>query len=78
MGKLPLIGIAEAAANAAKVIEAARSKGDEVIYIRHETPSADAPIFTPGSSGVEINSAVRPPASRSFSSTFLTRSVRPS
>src|SRR5262245_61537860 len=62
-GKLPLIGIAEAAANAAKVIEAARSKGDEVIYIRHETPSADAPIFTPGSSGVEINSAVRPAAS---------------
>ncbi len=59
-GKMPLVGIADAAANAARVIEAARSKGDEVIYIRHETPSPDAPIFTPGSTGVEINSAVRP------------------
>jgi nicotinamidase-related amidase len=59
-GKLPLVGIADAAANAAKVIESARAKGDEVIYIRHETPSASAPIFTPGSTGVEINSAVNP------------------
>jgi nicotinamidase-related amidase len=59
-GKLPLVGIADAAANAAKVIESARAKGDEVIYIRHETPSASAPIFTPGSTGVEINSAVSP------------------
>ncbi len=59
-GKLPLVGIAEAAANAAKVIAAARAKGDEIIYIRHEAAAPDAPIFTPGSAGVEINSAVKP------------------
>lgn len=59
-GKLPLVGINDAAANAAKVIEAARAKGDEVIYIRHEGAGANAPVFTPGSTGVEINSAVRP------------------
>lgn len=59
-GKLPLVGIADAAANAAKVIDAARAKGDEVIYIRHESAGKDAPVFTPGSTGVEINSTVRP------------------
>ena len=59
-GKMPLVGMADAAANAAKVIEAARSKGDEVIYIRHESPRPDAPLFAPGSTGVEINSTVRP------------------
>jgi nicotinamidase-related amidase len=59
-GKLPLVGIADAAANAAKVIEAARSNGDEIIYVRHEGAGASAPVFTPGSSGVEINAAVRP------------------
>jgi nicotinamidase-related amidase len=59
-GKLPLVGIADAAANAAKVIEAARSKGDQVIYVRHESAGANAPIFSPGSTGVEINSSVRP------------------
>ena len=59
-GKLPLVDITDAAANAAKVIEAARAKGDEIIYVRHETAGANAPIFTPGSPGVEINSAVRP------------------
>jgi nicotinamidase-related amidase len=59
-GKLPLVGITEAAANAARVIEAARAKGDEVIFVRHEGAGPNAPIFTPGSVGVEINSAVQP------------------
>jgi nicotinamidase-related amidase len=61
-GKLPLVGIAEAAANAAKVIEAARAKGDEIIYVRHEGAAPNAPIFAPGSAGVEINLAVKPAA----------------
>jgi nicotinamidase-related amidase len=59
-GKIPLVGIADAAANAARVIEAARAKGDEVIYVRHESAGANAPVFTPGSAGVEINPAVQP------------------
>lgn len=59
-GKLPLVGIDKAVANAARVIEAARAKGEPVIHIRHEMPAPDAPIFTPGSSGVEIIPEVRP------------------
>ena len=58
-GKLPLVGIDEAAANAAKVIEAARSAGDKVIHIRHESPT-DVPFFVPGTDGVEIIPAVAP------------------
>jgi nicotinamidase-related amidase len=59
-GKLPLVGIEEAASNAAKVIAAARDKGETIVHIRHEMPSADAPIFTPGTEGVQINAAVKP------------------
>ena len=59
-GKLPLQGIEAATANAAQVIEAARARGDLVVHVRHEMPSADAPVFVPGSSGVEIIPAVAP------------------
>lgn len=59
-GKIPLVGIEQAAANAAKVIAAARDKGDVVIHIRHEMTDPNAPIFTPGSDGVKINDAVKP------------------
>ena len=57
-GKLPLVGIQQATENAAKVIEAARSKGERVIFIRHEM--AEAPFFVPGSPGVEMIPAVMP------------------
>ena len=59
-GKFPLVGIDEAAANAAKVIEKAREDGDTVIHVRHEFPSADAPFFAPGTEGSEISDVVRP------------------
>ena len=59
-GKLSLVGINEAADNAALVIASAREKGHTVIHVRHEMPSADAPIFTPGTDGVEINEKVKP------------------
>lgn len=59
-GKLPLVGIDEATANAALIIESARQKGHTVIHVRHEMPSTDAPIFTPNSDGVEINETVKP------------------
>jgi nicotinamidase-related amidase len=59
-GKLPLVGIEEAAANAAKVIGAARSVGDVVIHVRHEFPSPEAPFFVSGTHGVEIIPAVQP------------------
>ncbi|MDN3523007.1 cysteine hydrolase family protein [Halomonas ramblicola] len=61
-GKLPLVGIEEAVGNAAKVIQDARAKGDSVIHIRHEFPDPQAPIFTPGSPGVQIHPSVQPEA----------------
>ncbi|WP_312525895.1 cysteine hydrolase family protein [Paracoccus sp. (in: a-proteobacteria)] len=59
-GKYELVGIEQAAANAARVIEAARAKGDRVIHIQHIFPSHDAPFFTPDSQGSKINTLVAP------------------
>ena len=57
-GKLPLHQIGRAIENATKVIQNARSKGDQVIHIRHEQPGAT--FFVPGTEGVEIIPAVAP------------------
>lgn len=59
-GKWPLVGIEQAAANAAKVIRNARAAGDAVFHVRHEFPSPAAPFFAPGTDGAEINPAVGP------------------
>ena len=61
-GKFELVGVEQAAANAARVIEAARGKGDRVIHIQHIFPSQDAPFFTPDSEGSEISPVVAPRA----------------
>lgn len=54
-GKWLLADVEAAASNAARIIAAARHKGDRVIHIRHETPSADAPFFVPGSAGAQLH-----------------------
>lgn len=59
-GKLPLSGIEAAAANAARVIADARGKGIPVFHIRHEFANGEAPVFVPGTDGVEIQPAVAP------------------
>ncbi|MDH4865427.1 cysteine hydrolase family protein [Alcaligenes nematophilus] len=59
-GKLPLTGIEAAAANAAHVIADARTKGVPVFHIRHEFVHNEAPVFVPGTDGVEIQPAVAP------------------
>lgn len=59
-GKLPLVGIDPALVNAARIIAAARAKSESVIHVRHEMVQAGAPIFTPGSDGVQIIPAVAP------------------
>ncbi len=58
-GKWPLTGIESAAANAARLLAAARGAGDLVVHIRHEFPTADAPFFAPGSEGAKIHPKVR-------------------
>jgi nicotinamidase-related amidase len=72
-GKLLLEGIEAAAANAARVVAAARAKGDLVVHIRHEMPGEA--VFTPGSTGAEINPVVAPAAgepviTKNFPSSF--------
>ncbi|MFD0912926.1 cysteine hydrolase family protein [Methylophilus luteus] len=59
-GKLPLTGIESAAANAARVIADARHKGIPVFHIRHEFANGEAPVFVPGTPGVEIQPSVAP------------------
>lgn len=59
-GKLPLSGIEAAVDNAVKVIADARNKGIPVFHIRHEFVNDEAPVFVPGTDGVEIQSAVAP------------------
>lgn len=59
-GKLALTDIEVAADNAARVIAAARTSDDMLIHVRHEFPDPNAPIFTPGSDGVQIHPSVRP------------------
>ncbi len=59
-GKLPLSGIEAAVANAARVIADAREKGISVFHIRHEFAHGEAPVFVPGTEGVDIMPAVAP------------------
>ncbi|MGY6028493.1 putative hydrolase [Phytobacter sp. AG2a] len=61
-GKLPLTGIEAAAHNAALAIADARLKDIPVFHIRHEFANNEAPVFIPGSDGVEIQSTVTPAA----------------
>lgn len=58
-GKWELNGVDAAADNAARVISAARDRGDTVIHIRHETLAPDAPFFVPGSEGAQLHEKVR-------------------
>ncbi len=59
-GKLPLAEIERALANAARVIAAARAGRELVVHVRHESASADAPYFVPGTTGVAIHASVAP------------------
>lgn len=59
-GKFTLENIDAAAANAARLLQAARDAGELVVHVRHEFASADAPFFVPGSEGAAINPAVAP------------------
>ncbi|KQP13248.1 cysteine hydrolase family protein [Pseudorhodoferax sp. Leaf267] len=59
-GKLPLVGIEAALANAARVISATRARGELLIHVRHEVAVPGAPIFNPGTAGVQIIPAVSP------------------
>jgi len=61
-GKWALDGADQAADNAAKLLNAARKRGDLVVHVRHEFESSDAPFFVPGSEGAAIHAKVQPVA----------------
>lgn len=61
-GKWTLDGAEAAADNAARLLAAARERGDLVVHVRHEFESADAPFFVPGSVGAQIHPKVAPAA----------------
>ncbi|TCB53389.1 cysteine hydrolase family protein [Acinetobacter terrestris] len=60
-GKLPLVNIEQAAANAVKVIAKARQQGTQVIHVQH-IANAESPIFEPSSNGIEFQDIVKPHA----------------
>ncbi|WP_458128602.1 cysteine hydrolase family protein [Pseudomonas sp. Z2-11] len=57
-GKWPLVGAEAAADNAVRLIEAFRQAGNQVVHIRHEFTSDEAPFFTPGSEGAQLHPKV--------------------
>jgi len=57
-GKWPLAGADAAVDNAARIIQATRDAGDQVIFIRHEFTDDSAPFFTPGSQGAKLHPKV--------------------
>jgi len=59
-GLWPVSKMAAVAANAARLLAAARAAGELVIHVRHQMPSEQAPFFRPGSDGAAINPAVAP------------------
>ncbi|GAA4179691.1 cysteine hydrolase family protein [Shinella granuli] len=59
-GSFALAGIDAAAANAARIIEAGRGRGDRIIHVHHIAREAASPLFAPGTEGIEPIPAVTP------------------
>lgn len=59
-GKLPLVGIEEAANKAAIIINDAREKGVPVIHVQHIFVHGEKPVFLPGTEGIDIQKTVAP------------------
>lgn len=59
-GRMPLVGIDAAVANAAEVVAAARDRGEPVVHVRHEFADPGAPFFVAGSPGSQIIPAMAP------------------
>lgn len=59
-GEYELAGMERAADNAARVIRAARERGDRVIHIQHVFEGPEAPFFVPDTEGVKTNPVVAP------------------
>lgn len=61
-GNFALAGIDAAAANAARIVAAARARGDRIVHIHHVSTEADSPLFAPETDGINPIPAVEPQA----------------
>ena len=61
-GSAPLVGSAEAVAEASRLLGAARAAGLPVFHVQHLSVRPGATFFVPGTPGVEIHGAVAPRA----------------
>ena len=59
-GCWPVDKMDQVSKNAARLLDHARSKGLEILHIRHEIPSDSAPFFRPGTPGADIHTSVAP------------------
>lgn len=59
-GRLPLVGMDEAAANAAALLQACRDAGDPVFFIQHLSIRPGSTFFLPDTEGAEIHPCVTP------------------
>ncbi|MFT4115266.1 cysteine hydrolase family protein [Bradyrhizobium sp.] len=59
-GRFPLVGIEAAAANARRVVDAGRERGDLVVHVRHESLRPGATFFAPGTPGADTHHTVLP------------------
>ncbi|CAG8870798.1 Peroxyureidoacrylate/ureidoacrylate amidohydrolase RutB [Pseudomonas fluorescens] len=59
-GKWALDDVEVAADNAARLLAAARARGELVVHVRHEFDGPDAPFFSPGTAGAQIHPTVAP------------------
>jgi nicotinamidase-related amidase len=59
-GRMELVGIEEAAANARSLLNHFRRAGLSIVHVQHLARRPDATFFLPGSEGAEIHTAVTP------------------
>lgn len=59
-GRMELVGIQQASANARELLALFRDRGWPTLHVQHLAPQADAPLFTPGTPYAEIHESVKP------------------
>lgn len=59
-GRMELLGMKEAAANAKELLSYFREKKWPMFHVQHIATSSASPFFLPGTPGVEIHKSVRP------------------